>query len=329
MKKWLAAFLAICLFLSACGKQSEPQQSHGEGKTVGVCLAGEEDDTLAEQLQQQLQTLGFAAKLKYAKGDAKEQAVQAEQLLRNVDCLIVQAVDSLTLLEAGETAKEKNVPIIACDTLLMDTQWVWGCVSYDYETLGAEMAKQVVAAKKLDEKKSKATIEFFMGTTEDHSALLLHKGAMSVFQPYLDSGRLTCLSGRVSFEDSYVPGGLKAQAETECLGRLNKAYGEKKLDICFAGTDEIAAGCRTALDACGYTRENWPVLIGQGGQNSQAVKDGYQLCTYLKDDFALARQCAEFALAAVKGEDPPKETTVSNHVKEVPVTYLPVTGVFG
>ena len=325
MKKWLVAFLVICLLLTACGKEPEPQESTGEGKVAGVCLAGSEDNPLGEQFQQQLQALGFTVKLSFAKGDAEEQARQMSQLLRSADCLLVQAVDSVTLLEAEEEAREKKIPIIACDALLMDTKWVWGCVSYDYETLGAEMAKQVVEAKKLDEKKSKATIEFFMGTTEENSALLLHKGAMSVFQPYLDSGKLKCRSGRVSFEDTYVPGGTALQAEAECLSRLAKAYDGKKLDICFAGTDEIATGCRAALDANGYTRENWPILVGQGGENAQSVKDGYQLCTFQKDDFQMARQCAQFALAAVNGENPPEGTTVFNHVKDVPVSYLPVS----
>ena len=325
MKKWPVVILAICLLLAACGNETKPSDSDGEGKTVGVCLAGMPEDPLGEQLRQQLELLGFTAKISFAQGDAKEQAKQAEQLLRNSQCLIIQAVDSLALLEVGVTAKEKNVPIIACDTLLMDTDWVWGCVSYDYEALGAEMAKQVIAAKKPEEKKSKLTIEFFMGTPEDNSALLLHKGAISVLQPYLDSGSLECLSGRISFEDCYVPGGTALQAETECLSRLSKNYVEEKLDICFAGTDEIAAGCRAALDGSGYTRRDWPAIVGQGGQNGQTVKDGYQLCTFEKDAFALARQCAEFALSAVNGKNPPKETTVSNHAIDVPVCYLPVT----
>lgn len=322
MKKWLALALAACLFLTACGREKEETPLAGAGKTVGVCLAGNEGDTLAQQMTAELQALGFAVKTAFAQGSAKEQAKQMEQMLRKVDCVIVQAVDSLTLLEAGQTAKEKNIPVIACDRMLMDTDWVWGCVSYDYEALGAEMAKQVVDARNLGKKK--ATIEFFMGNPEDMGALLLHKGAMSVFQPYLDSGKLVCPSGRVSFEDTYVPGGAE-QAKDACLKRLEKDYSGKKLDICFAGTDEIAAGCRSALDEKGYTRENWPTLVGQGGENAQSVKDGYQLCTFQKDRFQMASKCAAWALAAVSGGNAPKETTVFNHVKDVPVAYLPAT----
>ena len=37
MKKWLAATLILCLFLSACGKKEDAQIPTGEGKTVGVC----------------------------------------------------------------------------------------------------------------------------------------------------------------------------------------------------------------------------------------------------------------------------------------------------
>lgn len=328
MKKWLLFLLAVCLccFFAGCGEKEGTQQSAGAGKLAGVSLAGSETDEFSQQIRQQLQLQGFQVEMKHACMDAAQQASQMEELIdAGADCLIVQAVDSVALLEVEAAAKEKEIPIIACDTLLMDTDWVWGCVSYDYEALGAEMAKQVVQAKKLEEIKGSATIEFFMGTPENNNALLLHKGAMSVFEEYLSSGKLVCASGRVSFEDTYVPGGSAQQAQEACYDRLSQHYGEKKLDICFAGSDEIAAGCRIALDEKGYTRDNWPALIGQGGENAQSVKDGYQLCTFQKDDFAMARQCATWALAAVNGENPPKGTTIFNHLKDVPVSYLPAS----
>lgn len=328
MKKWLLFLLAVCLCcaFAGCGEETEVAQPTETDRLAGVCLAGVETDELSQQLQQQLQLQGFQVRMEYAARDAVQQASQMEELLdAGVDCLIVQAVDSVALLAAEAVAKEKKIPIIACDTMLMDTDWVWGCVSYNYEALGTQMARQVVTAEKLDETEGSATIEFFMGMPEDWGALLLHKGAMSVLQAYLSSGKLVCISGRVSFEDTYVPDGSGQQAQDACYDRLSLHYGEKKLDICFAGSDQIAAGCRVALDEKGYTQDNWPALIGQGGENAQSVKDGYQLCTFQKDDFKMARQCATWAVAAANGENPPKGTTVFNHVKDVPVSYLPVT----
>lgn len=289
---------------------------------IGVSLSGNTGSALSGQMTQALQDKGFTVNLLCAGGSVATQKAQLQALLNsNVSCLIIQPVDSLALLPALAAAKERSVPVIACDGMLMDTDWVWGAVTFDYYTLGKLMARKVIDAKNLDDEDAKrCKIELFMGAPESHNSLLLYQGAMEVLTPYLRAGKLTVPSGRTYFEDTYT-GGTAADANASCALRLNSS----KPDIVFAGSDEIALGCQKALLTKGYKLENWPLLIGQGGSNANLVKEGYQLATYAKAPIVLAESCAEAALLALSGQTLPDTSTQNNHVFDVPVKLLPTS----
>ena len=335
MKKLFALLLALCFacLLPGCGEKTPDggKPAGQAGGYVGVSLAGPEDSDLARQMKQQLEDLGLHATVRCAGQDAATQAADLNVLFaQGVQCLIVEAVDSLALLEAQAQYKQKNIPVIACDAMLMDTDWVWGCVSFDYGELGRKMAQNVVQTKKLDQEDTKAcTIELFMGQPEDNNAYLLHQGALEVLQPYINSGKLVCRSGRISFEDCYTAGDSLVATES-CNQRLESHYQKNPLDICFAATDEIAAGCRQSLELAGYTLENWPILTGQGGniENIQSVNEGYQLFTYRKDPHLLAQSAAQMAAQAIAGESFASDSVYNNHILDVPAKFLPVTEIF-
>ena len=321
----LCGVLAVVLLATA--KPAPPPETP-EVKVsglVGVSLAGPQDNTLSRQLTAALEAAGFSVNLLCADGDPATQKGQLQTLLgADIQCLILEPVDALSLLDILEQAKEKGLPVIACDEMLMDTDWVWGYVGFDYYTLGKWMAQRVVQAKGLDEADAKSqSMELFMGAPEKRSSFLLYEGAMEVFTPYLRSGKLTVPSGRTSFEDTCT-GGTTADARSACETRLES---KSSLGICFAASDDIATGCRQALDAYGYTEKDWPTLIGQGGGNAQAVKDGYQLATYEKLPGALAQGCAEAAELAVTGKPLPDATTLNNHIFDVPAKLLPTSPV--
>lgn len=318
----LCGILAVALLATADPTPASEQPEKTVSGLVGVSLAGPAENTLSKQMTYALEEAGFTVTLLCADGNATTQKGQLQTLLdAEVNCLIVEPVDSLSLLDSLEKAKQQGVPVIACDEMLMDTDWVWGCVAFDYYTLGKEMAQKVVAAKGLDASDAESqTVELFMGAPEKRSSFLLYEGAMAVFTPFLQSGKLTVPSGRIGFEDTCT-GGTTADARAACELRLQN----KSLGICFAASDDIATGCNQALDTYGYTRENWPVLIGQGGSNIQAVKDGYQLATYEKLPVALAQGCAEAAALAISGKTLPGATTQNNRVLDVPTKLLPAS----
>ncbi len=329
MKRLLSLALALLLVLPlfGCRQAEKTEESVEQPRRVGVSLAGGADPevvALAEQFEQELTEAGFSPAVQCAEGSADTQIRQIEELI-TLDCkvIIVQAVDSLALLETEKTLKQKKIPLIACDTLLMDTPSLYGCVTYDYISIGEEVGNAIVSAKKLDKAKG-VTIEFFMGAPENNSSLLFHQGVMNVLQPYLDSGALVCKSGQTAYEDTYCLED-QAQAAASCTHRLRDTYTQRKpLEICLAATDAIADGCRQSLEKAGYTRKTWPLItsVGGGEKAVQAVADGYQLLTVKKDPFLMARACADAAKAALAGEKFPADTTLDNHATDVPVMFL-------
>ena len=322
MKK-LIPLLLILTILTACGTpagapadSTETSTQHlTDATTVALCLPNlteerwqRESAALTALLEQQ----DLAVQVQDAENDA---FLQAEQLAAMValpaDCLIVAAIDPLTLTEALTQAKAANIPVIAYDRLLTNTDGVSAYVAPDSEEMGRSMGQYIISENTLETAQTEGrsyTIEFFMGTPEDHGALLLHRGLMSVLQPYLDNGVLQCLSGRISFEDTCVPDNAEELARADCANCLSTFYAEAPPDILCTAADALANGCRIALEDAGCSAEDAPLITSCGSTDTQT----------------LTAACAELAAAFIKGEaDGLTNTTCHNGIVDVPAILCP------
>lgn len=301
-----------------------------EGPLVGIYLPGDQWQAAGAFLERELVQKGYRAQLLYADHDATLQAQQIENIIAEEPvCLVVMPEDSVALLEAEKAAKEAGVPIVAYDRLLMETNAVAGLVTFDYEAIGREIGNYLITKQKLDtatEEDRTYTIEFFMGSTEDHSAFLLHKGLMEQLQPYLDSGALKCKSGRTAFADTYVLHGQKEQAVRKCTDLLTNTYRKAPPDILCTASDALAEGCLEALGQMTYEGDPQVLITGQGGELEavQRVVSGKQTMTVYKDWETLATQCAEVVDAIVKKETPRwSQQTFHNQAVTVPACMVP------
>lgn len=343
MKKIFSWMIALSLLLGGCGETTEagstadiPAQVTDDGvTTVGICLPdrGERWEKEGQALAEALDIGNYAVELFYADNDPLLQADQIEKLIAaDVECLVVAAVDSLTLTDALLRAKSEGVPVIAYDRLLMQTDGATCHIAFDMLGAGRAIGEHIVQEKQLTSAKEESrgyTIEFFMGTPEDNNALLLHRGILEVLQPYLDSGVLTCSSGRVRFEDCCVQDWSAADAEDACDRLLRAYYAETQPDILCAASDSLADGVYEALQTAGYT-EGF-LLTGQGAA-ATAVKRlqlGAQGLTLYPDTQALIRQCAQTADALLRGEQPEYNDTDScfNGNMTVPACLLSMQAV--
>ena len=324
MKRLFLLLLSLVLSASllACAADPAPTEET-EPPLVGISLAGGGDEltnALADKLETEFPAYesGYRVAIQCAAKDPDTQIRQIEELVAlGAKCLIIEAVDSLTL---SATLSKIEIPIIACDAMLMDTDKVAACVTYDYEAIGKQMAEAVLAETDL---KKPATVELFMGAPEHHGSILLHQGILSVLQPYFDEGKLLCKSGQLLYEDTYCVEDTDGARDT-CLRRLRGTYTQRKpLNISLCATDTIAGGCRQALEKAGYTRKTWPLIASVGGssENKQAVADGYQLLSVEKDPLTMARSLAEITHGVLSGGKLPK-TTLHNHIKDVPTVFL-------
>ena len=346
MRKAIVILLTLLVVLGLAGCQEAPVEEQKptpvveqkqdtplptpepEAPLVGICLPGDQWMQVGQLIERDLRVLGYNTKLVYADHDASLQSRQIKELVEeNPACLVVMPEDSVALLDALKAAKKANIPVVALDRMLMETDAVSGVVTFDYETFGYQMGTYLVENKQLDtalEENRSYTIEFFMGSTEDHSAFLLHKGLMQRLQPYLDAGVLVCKSGRTSFADTYVLHADQALAKRKCLELLQSA---PQPDIICAASDVLAAGCAEAIREMGYEGDPMILLTGQGGdiEAVQRIVDGKQTMTIYKDWEDLASQCVAVVDALAKEEMPQWNDTESfdNHTIIVPAMVLP------
>lgn len=336
----LLALLSCILGLFGCAAQeAEPTQTTAattEQTTptedtrplVGISMPTRQVqrwETEGQELMDLLEAVGLQVILQYAEDNAAKQADQLREMLdEGADCLVITAVDSLALLEVLDRAKEKNIPVLAYDRLLMNTDAVTGYLTFDSRQVGALIGDYIVETKALAmaaEEKRSHTIEFFMGSPDDNNALLVYEGIMEVLKPYLDSGVLVCKTGKVLFEDTCVMRWSGETARQSCLNMLNQHYGEEKLEILCTAYDGLAYGCVEALETAGYTEEDWPLVTGQDAE-LQAVRNilqGKQTMTVFKDTRLLTEQCAKIVKTLLEGKTPECSEQYYNNVVSVPV----------
>lgn len=334
--------LVLIMLLAACGSDTDSQQTTTEAtvplprqdRCVGVCLPEQSDAWTAtgNQLQTQLTALGYQVDLVYGDGTAKTQnRLLLELIDRNIDCLVTAPVDSAAMAEAESAALSRNIPILSYGALLMDTEAVAGYICYDYQEMGASIARYIEETFSLStaEKENRSyTVELFMGAPKDYNAVLLHRGIMSVLEPYLTAGVLECKSRRTAFEDSCVAEWSQLSAEKACAGRLTSSYGDTAPDICICASDSIAAGVITALEKAGIPAESMPIVTGNGATEKGLANlaAGKQVLTVRTDPADPAIACCAMVDMVLFGVKPDfAVNAVYNNVTNVPTALCGFT----
>lgn len=331
MKKWIAWLLCLSLlFLGGCGAKTAPattvatttvettaeivteptvETTKPQEWTVGISLPNLTQEywvSEGERLTRELKGLGYIVDMENAQDDAQVQIEQVEVMLEKVDCLIIAAVDSISLAQVLLSAK---VPVIAYDRLIMNTDKVSGFVGFDSVTVGADLALRIVEEKSLDtakEENRRYTVEFLMGDFLNHNDVLFYQGLMRVLKPYLESGVLTCPSGLTAFEDVCVTGYDGETAGQMLENVLGKHYEKDYPQILITAHDQIAGGCVKVLTEKGCSPEAWPLITGLHAteEGLERVKDGTQFLTVYYEPGLLATACAKMTHRILQGEDP-------------------------
>ncbi|PXV85043.1 putative multiple sugar transport system substrate-binding protein [Lachnotalea glycerini] len=308
-------------------------KAESTGKKVGVAMPTQSSERWINDganMKSRLEALGYEVDMQYAEDDIQAQVSQIENLIANgADCLVIAAVDSSALVNVLKQAKDNNIPVIAYDRLLMDTDAVSYYATFDNEGVGTAIGKYIEEKKDLANAKAAGksyTIEFFMGSPDDNNALFLYRGVMNVLQPYLDDGTLVCKTGRTSFEDTCILRWSQETAQQMCENYLSGYYADEKLDIACTAFDGFAYGVRAALEGAGYTLgDEWPLITGQDAElmATKNIISGYQTMSIYKDTRILADKCVTMVQAVLEGTEPEinDKEQYNNNVITVP-SYL-------
>jgi putative multiple sugar transport system substrate-binding protein len=306
----------------------------GTGKRVGVAMPTQSSQRWiqdGENMKVQLEALGYEVDLQYAEDDVQNQVSQIENMVNNgADCLVVAAVDSSALVNALAEAKSNDIPVIAYDRLLMDTDAVSYYATFDNEGVGTiigEYIEDKMGLKTAEADGKTYNIEFFMGSSDDNNAVFLDAGIHGVLDKYLESGVLVCQSGQTDFDQTNTLRWSQETAQKRCEDILSGYYANgEHLDIVASAFDGLSYGASAALTGAGYTTgDEWPLITGQDAE-LMAVKNiisGSQTMSIFKDTRELAEKCVTMVQAVLEGTEPEinDEKTYDNGVLVVP-SYL-------
>lgn len=346
MKKRIFSLLLAGLMvmsLAACGGSSDSGDStestessdsaatESNGKTIGVAMPTQSSERWiadGKNMKEKLEALGYEVDLQYAEDDVQAQVSQIENLLASgVDCLVVAAVDSSALVNVLASAKSANVPVIAYDRLLMDTDAVSYYATFDNKGVGTAIANYVVEKLDLENTTEVYNFEMFMGSPDDNNAVFLYNGIMEVIQPLIDKGTLVCKSGQLEFSQNNTLRWDQQTAMKRCEDILTNNYADDKVDIIFSAFDGLSYGCKSALEGAGYVvgSDEWPLITGQDAElmATKNIIAGSQTMTIFKDTRILADKCVSMVQAVLEGSEPEinDEDQYDNGVITVP-SYL-------
>ena len=278
-----------------------------------------------ETIRNTLQAEGYVVDLAFADSADEQKKQLAEMIDTEPGCLVIGAVDSTALKDTLREAKEKNIPVIAYDRLVMDTDAVSYYASWDNEAVGEAMGQYIEAKLNLKSGAGGYNIEIFAGDPADNNAHLFYDGAMKILRPYIDNGQLICPTLETSFEQTATKDWNPQNAKQRMTRIYNDHYSEgAPLDAVLAPNDNVANAIITALDEAGYA-QGTPLITGQDGDATAItnIKAGKQTFTIYKNPADLAGKCVRMIKAVVEGTQPDiNDVTTYNNGQIVVPAYL-------
>ena len=253
-----------------------------------------------------------------ANQDATRQLSQAEAALTNgAQVLVLDPVDSAAAATIADKAKAQNVPVIAYDRLILNSEAVNYYISFDNVEVGKLQAQSLVdALNKMGTKNP--TIVMINGSPTDNNAGLFKQGAHSVFDPLVKSGKLTIA------KEYDTPDWSPDQAQTEMQQALTALA--NKVDGVYAANDGTASGAIAAMKAAGLNP--MPPVTGQDAELAgiQRILAGEQYMTVYKAIKPEAEAAALLAFDLFSDAKVPADMTggktVNNGKIDVPSVLL-------
>ncbi len=282
-----------------------------------------------ENIVKVLKARGYTTDLQYADDDVPNQLSQIENMVtKGVKVLVVAAIDGTTLSDVLAQAAKGGTKVIAYDRLIRNSPNVDYYATFDNFEVGVLQAQSIETALGLKQGKGPFNIELFGGSPDDNNAYFFYNGAMSVFDPYIKSGKLVVGSGQMGMDkvSTLRWDGATAQARMDNL--LSAYYSKKHLDAVLSPYDGISIGILSSLKGIGYGSGNMkmPVVSGQDAEvpSIKSILAGEQSTTIFKDTRELAKVTADMVDAVLSGKPVVVNdtTTYNNGVKVVPAYLL-------
>lgn len=326
MKKFLAAAsaVAVACSMASCGAKKETSKQTTVKKTIGIAMPSQKLERWnndGESLKSQFEQAGYSVDLRFSENDADQQNADINGMLKDgVDLLLIAAVDGTTLSDTLTVAKEKNIPVVAYDRLIMDTDALTYYVSFDNYAVGKLQGEFVKSKLYLTSTTSEYNIEFVAGDAGDNNARYFFNGAYDVLKPYIDNNTLHIRSGKNTFEQVATKDWSSEIAEQNMKETLASYYKDTELHVALCANDSTALGVANAL-ASDYKGKNTPIITGQDGDvaNLKNIVDGTQSMTVYKNVHDEAAVAFEVCRMLLDGDIPTSK--LAGEFENIKVNY--------
>lgn len=347
-KFMMVLMLLMTMVLASCGEAATPTTAptdSGTGGTGGTTASSDNSKYTigismptkssarwiadGDNMVKYFQEKGFKTDLQYAEDDIPTQLSQIENMVtKGVNVLVIAAIDGETLSDVLQSAKDKKILVIAYDRLIKKTPNVDYYATFDNFQVGVLQAQSIENKLGLKEGKGPFNIELFGGSSDDNNAFFFYNGAMSVLQPYIDSGKLVVVSGQTGMDKVATLRWDGATAQSRMDNILSAFYGDKRVDAVLSPYDGISIGIISSLKGVGYGSADkpMPVVSGQDAEvpSVKSIIAGEQSSTIFKDTRELAKSVVGMVEASLSGKEVAVNDTKTydNGVKVVPSQLL-------
>jgi len=336
MKRKLALLLALVMVFSlttACGSKDDGKFKVGISMPTQSLQRWNQDGS---NMKEMFEAAGYEVILQYGGDNEVDlQISQIENMIAaGVGVLVIAAIDGDSLTGVLASAKDKGIPVIAYDRLIMGTDAVTYYATFDNWQVGVFQGNYVRDALDLNNASGPFNIEFFTGDPGDNNINFFFDGAMSVLQPFLDSGVLVTPSGQTE-KLVVATVGWSTEAAQARMENLISANGYSPtgtpLHAVMCSNDSTAQGVTNALVNAGFTAANFPIVTGQDCDKVSVINmlAGTQSMSVFKDTRSLAAAVVNMVNAIAKGNTVPvNDTTTYNNGTGIIPSFLcePVVG---
>ena len=312
----IAALMAISLLLCNGCDTPEKKEVTPTTKSDNVLIGLSFDSFVIERWTRDrdvfvstANNLGAEVNVQSAGGDVEKQISHIKYFIEiGVDAIVIITADAVALADVLKEAKNKGIPIICYDRLVMNANADL-YISFNNETVGREMAK-AVCSKVPDG----GTIVEIMGPESDNNVPQVMAGFDSV-----------CAEHNMNITLKYNCENWKPELAYEFI---NANFDEvSQADAIMCGNDALAGEVIHALAERGYAGKIF--VTGQDAdlEACQRIVEGTQLVTVYKPVENLARLAAEYAVQLATGQKPNDTDTFFDGTQDIPYVAIEPTGV--
>ena len=292
----------------AAAEEEAAPAAESNGTKVGVSMPTKDLQRWNQDganMEAELKAAGYEVDLQYANNEPQTQVSQIENMISNgANVLVIAAIEASSLGEALDMAKAANIPVVAYDRLLMNSDAVSYYATFDNYKVGQVQGQYIIDTLDLDNADGPFNLEITAGDPGDNNAPFFYSGAMDLLQPYIDEGKLVVKSGQTAFEEVGTPQWKTETAQSRADNIISSFYADgTNIDVWLCSNDSTALGVETAL-ANSYNGE-YPIVTGQDCdiENTKNMIAGKQSMSVFKDTRTLVTQVVKMVGQILNGEE--------------------------